>query len=150
MLILVTRITRDAILLLAIYALWIAGHHTTASAFAVPTAIAAGVMITVAAFLVHEWGHLFGAWLSGSAVQILRNPLSVFLFNFDENRNSRKQFVAMSCGGFVASVIVVLLLFMTLSFHALADQVAWGLTAIGIVATFVLEIPPAWRAFKAM
>jgi hypothetical protein len=147
----VLRVVRDVVILAGAYVLLIASHQRPvgSSMMAIPLAVAAGITVVMAAFLVHEWGHLIGAWTRGAVVEVAAKPWALFLFNFDEKRNSREQFLAMSCGGFAASLILVLLLTLTLSLHALADQIALGLTLIGVIATFVLEVPPAWRAYRA-
>lgn len=107
-----------------------------------------GLMTVLPGYLLHEWGHLIGAWASGSRVQLPERAWrSVFLFRFDIGRNSREQFLAMSAGGFIASVLVVAFLLTFLPAHLLASHVALGLTLLGVLATFILEIPPAWRVY---
>jgi hypothetical protein len=70
---------------------------------------------------------------------------SVFLFQFDSDRNSREQFLRMSMGGFVASVAAIVFLLLVLPLHATSGRIAMLLVAIGVVATFILEVPVAWR-----
>lgn len=48
-------------------------------------------------------------------------------------------------GGFLATALVVALLLALLPRDALAGQVALGLTAAGVLATAVLELPPFFR-----
>lgn len=108
----------------------------------------AGVMIPVSGFLVHEWGHLIGAWASGARLYMPTSVRTIFLFDFKPAENSRRQFLSLFCGGFIASTLMVLLLVLVLSLDYLADQIALGLTLLGVLATFVLEVPPAWRVWK--
>jgi hypothetical protein len=104
-------------------------------------------MTVVVGYLAHEWGHLIGAWSRRSVVVIPRWT-SPFLFNFDVVRNGRAQFNAMAMGGFVASLLFVVALAAFLPMHLLASKIAASLTAIGVLATFILEVPTAWRVFR--
>jgi hypothetical protein len=141
---------RDLALLLVTVLLWLASQRldTQASAWTVPVSILAGFMIPVCGFLAHEWGHLIGAWTRRSTVHMPRSVFTIFLFDYKPAENNREQFLSVSYGGFIASGLVVALLLVTLSFDRLADQIALALTLLGVIATFVLEIPPAWRVFK--
>jgi hypothetical protein len=116
----------------------------------VPLAIGvtAGVLATVAGYLAHEWGHLTAALASGSVVHLPERIASVFLFNYDVTRNGRRQFLLMSCGGFIASTLVIALFFLVLPLDTLAGRVTLVLTLLGVAATFILEIPPAWRVYR--
>lgn len=108
-----------------------------------------GLLTVLPGYLLHEWGHLIGAWASRSRVQLPERAwTSAFLFRFDIGRNSREQFLAMSAGGFIASTLAVALLLTVLPAHLLASRIALGLTLLGVLATFILEIPPAWRVYR--
>jgi hypothetical protein len=120
----------------------------TQDPLALPVAIAAGIMIPVAGLLAHEWGHWLGAWHSRGIVHMPASVWTVFLFDFRPHENSREQFLSVSAGGFIASALMVLLLVSLLSTAYLADRIALGLTILGVIATFVLEIPPAWRVYR--
>lgn len=141
---------RDGLLVALTLVLWLASLRLEigVSAWALPMAVAAGLMIPISGFLVHEWGHLIGGWVSGARVHMPASVFSVFLFDFKPSENSRAQFMSVSYGGFIASGLMVALLFSLLSFDRLADQIALGLTLLGVLATFVLEIPPAWRVYR--
>ncbi|HWU68894.1 MAG TPA: hypothetical protein VN046_08455 [Stenotrophobium sp.] len=140
---------RDLALIAATLAIWSwsreldAGH----AALAIPVAILAGIAAAYSGFLVHEWGHLLGALAASSAVELPSTVRSIFLFKFGSG-NDRRQYLWMSVGGFIASTAVIAVLLAVLSFHALADWVAMALTAAGIIATFILELPPAWRVLR--
>ncbi len=73
---------------------------------------------------------------------------AVFLFNFDVGRNDRRQFNAMVMGGFAASIAFVILLVAVLPLNLLAGKIAMILTVIGVAATFIFEVPTAWRVFR--
>ena len=107
------------------------------------------LMTVLLGYLLHEWGHLAGAWISGSVVHLPAGAWgSPFLFRFDTGRNNRQQFLAMSAGGFIASALVVAALLLLLPMPLLASRLALGLTVLGVLATFMLEIPPAWRVYR--
>lgn len=110
--------------------------------------LSAGSLAAIVGYLVHEWGHLAGARLSGSAVRIPDSPAEIFLFNFNSDRNSREQFLLMSSGGFLASALVVVLFLVILPLPSLAAIVALLLTLAGVLATAILEVPPFIRVWK--
>lgn len=113
-----------------------------------PLAALAGVLLALAGYLAHEWGHLLGALASRSRVELPAGLATVFLFKFDIGANDRRQFLWMSAGGFVASALIVVLYFGLLSFGRPADAIALALTVLGVLATAVLELPPAWRVLR--
>ncbi len=115
---------------------------------AILVSVTTGVATAFCGYLLHEWGHLLGARVGRSVVRLPTSPTEIFLFNFDSDRNGRTQFLIMSIGGYVASVLVVGFLLTTLSLNTVAGAVAIGLTGAGVVATAILEIPPfvhVWR-----
>lgn len=140
---------RDVVVIVATLALWRWSRELDAAqaALSIPVAIVAGASAAVAGFLVHEWGHLLGALIAGSAVEFPSTIRSIFLFKFGES-NGRRQYLWMSGGGFAASIAVIVVLAFSLNFHALADWVAIALVVAGVIATFVLELPPAWRVLR--
>lgn len=140
---------RDVLVIVATLALWRWSRELDAAqgALAIPVAILAGASAAVAGFLLHEWGHLLGALIAGSAVEFPPTIRSIFLFKFGES-NGRRQYLWMSGGGFAASIVVIAVLAFTLNFHALADWIAIALVVAGVIATFILELPPAWRVLR--
>ncbi|MGH8542002.1 MAG: hypothetical protein ACRETW_16045, partial [Stenotrophobium sp.] len=144
-------IIRDSLLMAATAALWACTLHLGAAGGAWPKllGVLTGLMTVLMGYLLHEWGHLIGAWASGSVVHLPDGALSsAFLFRFDTGRNSREQFLAMSAGGFIASFVVVAALVLALPRGMLASYIALGLTLLGVLATFILEIPPAWKVWR--
>ena len=113
-----------------------------------PVAVLGGALVAVSGYLVHEWGHLLGALSRGRRVELPPTLAAVFLFRFDSDRNDRRQFLAMSMGGFIASILVVALLAAVLDMRWWADRVAMGLVVLGVAATFILEVPGAWKVYK--
>ncbi len=142
-------IARDIVLLLLTVLLMSASHTVgNAGLGGILLAVLAGAMVAVCGFLLHEWGHLLGGLSRGARMQPADGVLSIFLFKFDSSVNSREQFLAMSIGGFISSALVVAVLLAILSFNVLADQIALALTVLGVIATFVLEVPGAWKVHK--
>lgn len=142
-------IVRDiAVLLLTV--LLMGASHTVGAAGAggIALAVLAGALVAFSGFLLHEWGHLLGGLSRRARMQPADGVLSIFLFKFDSSVNSREQFLAMSIGGFISSALAVAVLLAILSFNLLADQIALALTVLGVIATFVLEVPGAWKVYK--
>lgn len=145
----VKMLVRDLLLLAVTLLLYRASHQLDpASLFHVPLAVAAGAMIAFVGYLGHEWGHLLGAWARRSQVQVADSVFEIFLFKYDVAHNSRRQFLAMSAGGFIASGLAIVFLLLALQFDRLADQIALALTVLGVIATVVLELPTAWRVYR--
>ncbi len=140
---------RDLGLLLLTLGLWRtdAALRASAGSGATLVAVAAGVLATVCGYLVHEWGHLLGAHAGRSLVHLPGGFASLFLFRFDSDRNTRRQFLLMSAGGFLASALVVALFVCVLPWDALSGRVALVLTGLGVLTTAALELPPAWRVW---
>lgn len=108
-----------------------------------------GLMTVLLGYLLHGWGHLLGAWIGRSVVHLPQRAWSSpFLFRFDTGQNNRQQFLLMSAGGFIASALVVAALFWVLPHNFLASRAALSLTLLGALATFILEIPPAWQVYR--
>lgn len=141
---------RDAGVLLATLAFWAADAllPNDGGASAMMVAVLAGSLTALTGYLVHEWGHLLAARATGSIVHLPERLASVFLFRFDADRNSRAQFLAMSLGGFVASGLSVALLLEILPLDTTAGVIALVLTALGVLATIVLEFPTFYRVAR--
>jgi hypothetical protein len=145
-----THAVRDAALVALTLGLWRldAGLREQAGAVALAVALLTGLLTAVCGYLAHEWGHLLGARLSGGVVERPASVLSLFLFRFDSDRNGRGAFLAMSLGGFAASAAGVALLLGVLPRDALSGQLALTLTALGVLATALLELPPFFRVLR--
>lgn len=142
--------TRDIVVAAACAACWRLAIGTLSDTrWSVAVQLAAALSTALLAFLIHEWGHLLGSQLVRSRVLLPSSPFaSVFLFRFDVEHNSREQFVAMSLGGFAASLLALALLLWLLPSGLLATRISLGLVALGVLATFVLEIPMFWRVWR--
>lgn len=130
-------VARDTFLLLLALSLWTL--CATAPVLAVPAAVISGLV----AFELHEWGHWLGATKANAVITPARSLLPPFLFNFDSKANSRRQFLAMSCPGFVATAMFLAAFQWWLpEAHpatVLTRQIGWGLAAV----TVIIEIPLA-------
>jgi len=85
-----------------------------AEGFAILAAIIAGYGI---ATLGHEWGHYLGAVLSGAKAPLKAEP-AVLAYDFDIKNNSNEQFLAMSLGGTLGNIAVILLIWLTIPLDA--------------------------------
>lgn len=103
--------------------------------------VLAGVTIGLCGYLVHEWGHLTGAVLAGSTVRPGRSLASGFLFSFDSQANTRRQFVALSLGGWAATAVVLWGVYAWLPDGLFASRVARGFVAGNVLLVVVIELP---------
>jgi len=111
-------------------------------------AVAAGASLTLTAFLLHEWGHWLGARGTGGTVHPGRRIWSFFLFSFDTGRSDRRQFLAMSLGGYVATLVALGIIAALVDPGQLSGQVALGLTTVGLIVTFAAEVPTTVRVAR--
>lgn len=137
---------RDSAIVAVALGLWAASVRTGAPpALQIVTALAT----VVTGYLAHEWGHLLGAWSAGAGFALPTTPFQTFfLFRFDAARSTRPQFFAMALGGFAASLLTVALFVAILPSGLLASRIALALTAFGVLATLVIEVPEflsVWR-----
>lgn len=143
---LLALIVRDGLLIGLAVLLWVwtldAGPAQTATGCALHLGTA--LMTVLCGYLLHEWGHLIGALLVRANVVLPRMFESPFLFRFDLHRNSRRQFTWMASGGFVSSLLLVVFLVIALPQGLLATQIALALVTLGVLATFVIEVPEFW------
>ncbi len=143
---------RDLVVIIAALALWshlIERAAAPLGAVMIALHVLTALVMVFVGYLMHEWGHLLGAWTSRSAFEL---PASIvetfFLFRFDNVRNSRAQFFAMALGGFASSILMIAFLLVALPWQLLASQIALGLTSLGVLATLVIEVPEFWRVWR--
>lgn len=111
-------------------------------------AFAAGALTVLVAFLCHEWGHLLGTWVAGGVAHAPPRLWSVFLFSFDVSRSERRAFLWMSYGGYLASALALAVMTWALPRWTPSSYVALVGTALGVAATFALEIPTTVRVAR--
>jgi hypothetical protein len=100
-----------------------------------------GVLVGIFAFLLHEWGHWLGAVATGSRVQPAKSLRSLFLFSFDSRQSSRRQFLALSFGGWLATLAFAFAAYAWLPPELLASRVARGMAMLSVLLVAVIEIP---------
>ena len=134
---------RDLAFLAAVFGLWWLAARATAGSG--PGADFLGVVVGLglgaSAYLIHEWGHLTGALLSGSHVEAPRSLGSISLFSFDSKQNSRGQFLAMSFAGFAMTGVALLVAYGALPEGQLATRVARGAVLFLTALTVFIEFP---------
>lgn len=141
---------RDLVIVAVTVLLWQVSHRLQLGDHALswPLAGLSGLLIAVCGYLVHEWGHALAALASGAQIHWPPSVAAVFLFKFDCGRSTRRQFLWMSAGGFIASGLVLALLAAVLSRSFHADVVAAVLSVLGVIATIILEVPAAWAVWR--
>ncbi len=124
-------------------------HAGASGAWATSVGVLTGVLVTLVAFGLHEWGHLSGALGSGGVVEAPRTIASVFLFEFDEKASTREQFLAMSLGGYLASIAAVAAIACWIDLGSASGVTTLLLAGVGILLTFALELPKTWRVYRS-
>ncbi|MEW6267834.1 MAG: hypothetical protein AB1689_00885 [Thermodesulfobacteriota bacterium] len=144
---LVKLLARDV----AIVALTVLVWHLAADASARPgmrgdfAGVLAGLTIGLCGYLLHEWGHLLGALAARSSVRPARSLASGFLFSFDSRANTRRQFLALSLGGWAATALVLWFVYERLPSELFASRVARGVVTANVLLVVLIEVPlVAW------
>lgn len=117
-------------------------------AVATTVGVLTGAMAALAAFLLHEWGHLLATLGSGGKAHPPPRLWAVFLFHFDVEKSTRRQFLAMSYGGYAATALAVILLATWIDLGHVSGVTGLVLSVLGIGATLVLEIPTTVRVAR--
>lgn len=143
---LLALLARDAVLIVLALLAW---RWSLQTPQAWGPAMLAAAMTMLAGYLLHEWGHLLGALYRRCAIELPATPFaSPFLFRFYREGNSRAQFVSMVLGGFISSLLTVIALVLWLPADRLATTLALSLTGLGVLATFIIEVPEFWRVWR--
>lgn len=140
-------VVRDLLALIICAVLWWLDAHarSASSALVWTSAIATALATGLCGFLAHEWGHYTGARLTQSRVEFPPRVLAPLLFHFQSAHNTRRQFIAMSLGGYVATTIAIVAIAFALPQTTLAGRLSLGLAGLGALATAVLELPTFFR-----
>jgi hypothetical protein len=143
-------LARDLAVVALTLAAWRADAALRADPGVLPLALGllTGILTAISGYFVHEWGHLLAARASGAAVEYPKSLTSTFLFFFDVGRSDRRQFLAMSLGGFAASALSVPLLLAALPGGSLSSWTAYLLIVLGVVATVATELPLFFRVLR--
>jgi hypothetical protein len=137
---------RDVTILAVALGLWwlLAERSSGVGVVADFAGVAAGLLLGICAYLLHEWGHLLGALATRSRLKAAGSLRAAFIFSFDSKQNSLAQFLVMSFSGFAATAAVVWAYYVFLPDGLLATRVARGVVLLlafgGIVAEFPLVL----------
>ncbi|MFO0680925.1 MAG: hypothetical protein U0234_02685 [Sandaracinus sp.] len=143
---------RDVLVAVAAAALLVLDARLRASAqggvLPLVVAVLAGALLTLSGFYAHEWGHFLAARWAGATPTPAASPLSVFLFEIGEHECTREQWLWMSAGGYGASIVGLAVILGIIDLSVTSGRVAAILTSLGVLATFVLEIPITMRVYR--
>jgi hypothetical protein len=135
-----------AILLATIASWWLSLTVESETALESVLSISAGVGAAICAYNLHEWGHLIGAHLTRSVYVPAKRLISPFLFSYDAERNTRKQFLIMSLAGFAGTAVFVVAFLAWMPQDQLAGRIALRVALVLAGLTVVIEFPIFLRA----
>jgi hypothetical protein len=127
---------------------WLEARGAASGAGGVVLGVLAGLSAGVVGFLAHEWGHAIAARLSGATIYVADRITSPFLFFFDTHKSTRRQFIAMSIGGYIASALALVAAVAFLPREQLSGQVGLFVVGLGVAATLVAELPTTIRVAR--
>ncbi len=104
-------------------------------------AIAAGIAMS---HIIHEWGHYFGAVLSGGQYTVKASIHPLF-FDFDYASNTPKQYLWLSAGGPIGNICLITLLWLCLPLDNFARECLFATCIGNLVYVLVLEGPVSLR-----
>lgn len=140
-------VIRDVAILLVTIGLWLFSLETEpGTTLASVVSISAGVGAAVCAYNFHEWGHLVVARMTDSVLTPARRVISPFLFSYDAEHNTRRQFLLMSLGGFAATAIFVVAFLLWMPQDQQAGRIALYGALILASLTVIIEFPIFFRA----
>lgn len=138
---------RDLTILAITIALWwLSLEIDSSSSLHAWLSIAAGVGAAICAYNLHEWGHLIGAHLTDSVYTPAKRLLSPFLFAYDADHNTRRQFLIMSLAGFAATAAFVVAFVLWMPQDQRAGRIALRAALVLAGLTVVIELPIFFRA----
>jgi hypothetical protein len=113
-----------------------------AEVLSVITAVIAGLTIGT---VVHEWGHLAGAHWSSSSYAVAKK-FGFFVYDFDFENNTMRQFNLMSLGGQLGSWLTIVALFLLIPMDNSGRVMLVGGAFGGAVFGGIIEWPVLRRA----
>lgn len=134
---------RDTLLVAAVIGFWLVASPRTAANTPVADflGLLAGLGVGLGFYLLHEWGHLVGAFATSACVYPGPTLSSRSLFSFDSKRNDRQQFMIMSVGGFVVTGLAFWTAYALLPEGLFATRVARGAVGVLTFLALFLELP---------
>lgn len=140
-------VIRDtAILLTTVLAWWGSLAAEPGSSLGAALSIAAGTGAAVCAFNLHEWGHVIGAHVTHSVYVPAKRIYSPFLFSYDDEHNTRTQFLVMSLAGFAATAGFVAAFILWMPQGQQAGRIALRAALVLAGLTVIFEFPIFFRA----
>jgi hypothetical protein len=103
--------------------------------------IAALIVANYLAGIFHEWGHFCGARLAKSRSPIVPKPSGTFVFGFNMEKNTSKQFLAMSLGGPIANWLLVALVFILIPIDNAGRAALFAMVFGRAVGVIIFEGP---------
>lgn len=145
---------RDLGIALAALSIWAAAdtwYAVTGLGLAAWVSVLNGILVGAAITgLLHEWGHLTGARLSGATAPLAPAKGFLPLFNFDFAKSETSQFQAMSIGGNLPTWGFALLLATTLPLDA-PGRIALVSSVVGSsIFALIVELPVMSRVNGGM
>ncbi|MEL7454033.1 MAG: hypothetical protein AAGJ50_11755 [Pseudomonadota bacterium] len=134
---------RDLLIVSSTIVLWLlfgsvsAGDGLAADFVGAALGLAGGVC----AWLAHEWGHLLSGRAVGATMRAPTTLKQIYLFGFDNKRNSQAQFIVMALGGFVGTALAFSFAWYGLPPDWMATRVMRGLILLEASVTVLLEVP---------
>ncbi len=133
------------LVLLSLFAAADSWQHLTGWALAAGLACVTGFLAGFAVTTVlHEWSHWLGGKLSGGAYTIPARP-GLFVFDWDFERNSVKQFFTMSIGGNLGGLLALLLLASAVTTDTAGRSALVAGALASVVFAAIIEWPVLWR-----
>ena len=140
-------VIRDVTILLGtVAAWWLSLTVDPGTGLASGLSIAAGVGAAICAYNLHEWGHLVGARLTHSVYVPAKRIFSPFLFSYDDQQNTREQFLLMSLAGFAATALFVVAFVLWMPQDQQAGRIALRGALVLAGLTVIIEFPIFFRA----
>ena len=138
---------RDLAILFVTVALWWMSLEVDPSgALHTWLSIGAGVGAAICAYNLHEWGHLIGAHLTDSVYTPAKRLISPFLFAYDADHNTRRQFLIMSLAGFAGTAAFLIAFILWMPQDQQAGRIALRSAIVLAGLTVVIEFPIFLRA----
>ncbi len=135
---------KHMLIVLGAFSLWAAAdswQHTSslplAAALSVLNGLVAGALL---ATVVHEWSHLAAAWAFASRFTFTPDR-GLFVFNFDLEHNSNRQFLAMSLGGNIGGWLLVFALPQLLPLDDPGARMLHGGMIAAAIFAAAIEVP---------
>lgn len=107
------------------------------------------IAATALAGIVHEWGHLAGARLSGATSPMNEKPIRYFfVFDFSFDANDARQFLWMSWGGILAPWLLVVGVLVLVPIDSISRLALLSVLAAKAAAASLFEVPIALRTAR--